>query len=99
MRAISLNMIKQMLTTEKKKEIFKRYSGVETNTGTAESQIAMFTERINEMTEHLKVQPKDYATQRSLLRLVGKRRSFLDFLQTRDIAGYRKIINELCLRK
>ena len=87
------------LTTEKKKEIFTAYGGTQTNTGAAESQIALFTERINEMTEHLKIQPKDFATQRSLLRLVGKRRSFLDFLQKKDITKYRKIISELNIRK
>lgn len=58
------------LTTEKKKEIFKKFSGSDANTGSAESQIALFSERINEMTEHLKIQPKDFSTQRSLLRLV-----------------------------
>ncbi|HEX5003157.1 MAG TPA: 30S ribosomal protein S15, partial [Bacteroidia bacterium] len=62
-------------------------------------QIAMFTERINSMTEHLKIQPKDFATQRSLIRLVGKRRSLLDFLTKTDIIRYRKIIGELNIRK
>ncbi|MFI5218419.1 MAG: 30S ribosomal protein S15 [Bacteroidia bacterium] len=87
------------LTTEKKKEIFKNFGGSETNTGSAHSQIALFTERINEMTEHLKGQPKDYATQRALQRLVGKRRSILDFLQKQDIEQYRKILNDLGIRK
>lgn len=87
------------LTTEKKKEIFKKFGGADTNTGSAESQVALFTERINEMTGHLKIQPKDFATQRSLLRLVGKRRSLLDFMQSQDITKYRKIINDLGIRK
>ena len=87
------------LTTEKKKEIFKKFGGSDTNTGSAEGQIAMFTERINELSEHMKVQPKDFSTERSLIRLVGKRRSLLDFLQKNDIERYRKIINDLGIRK
>lgn len=87
------------LTTEKKKEIFKKFGGSDTNTGSAEGQIAMFTERINELSEHMKIQPKDYSTERSLIRLVGKRRSLLDFLQKNDIERYRKIINDLGIRK
>jgi len=87
------------LTTEKKKEIFKKFGGSDTNTGSAEGQIAMFTERINELSDHMKVQPNDYSTERSLIRLVGKRRSLLDFLQKNDIERYRKIINDLGIRK
>ena len=87
------------LTTEKKKEIFKKFGGSPTNTGSAEGQIAMFTERINELSEHMKIQPKDHSTERSLIRLVGKRRSLLDFLQKNDIERYRKIINDLGIRK
>jgi small subunit ribosomal protein S15 len=87
------------ITTEKKKEIFKKFGGSETNTGSAEGQIAMFTERINELSDHMKIQPKDYSTERSLIKLVGKRRSLLDFLQKNDIERYRKIINDLGIRK
>ena len=87
------------LTAEKKKEIFKKFGGADTNTGSAEGQIAMFTERINELSDHMKVQPKDFSTERSLIRLVGKRRSLLDFLQKNDIERYRKIINDLGIRK
>jgi small subunit ribosomal protein S15 len=87
------------LTTEVKKEIFKSYGKSETNTGVAESQIALFTQRINHLTEHLKVSKKDFATQRALLRLVGKRRRQLDYLHDRDIERYRSIIKELNLRK
>jgi small subunit ribosomal protein S15 len=87
------------LTTEIKKEIFKSFGKSETNTGAAESQIALFTTRINHLTEHLKVSKKDFATQRSLQRLVGKRRRLLDYLRTRDIEKYRSIIKELNLRK
>ncbi len=87
------------LSTETKKEIFQKYGGSETNTGSAEAQIAMFTQRINSLTEHLKKQKKDFSTQRSLIRLVGKRRSLLDFLIKTDITRYRKIISELGIRK
>jgi len=87
------------LSTESKKEIFKKYGQADTNTGSAEAQIAMFTERINSLTEHLKIQKKDFSTQRSLIRLVGKRRSLLDFLMQNDITRYRKIIGELNIRK
>ena len=88
-----------MLTSEAKKEIFKTYGGSETNTGSAESQIAMFTKRINDLTEHLKKQPKDYSTQRSLIKLVGQRRNHLDFLIKNDIEKYRAIIKQLGIRK
>lgn len=88
-----------MLTAEAKKEIFKTYGGSETNTGSAESQIAMFTKRINDLTEHLKKQPKDFSTQRSLIKLVGQRRNHLDFLIKNDIERYRVVIKQLGIRK
>jgi small subunit ribosomal protein S15 len=87
------------LTAEKKKELFAKFGQSEKDTGRAESQIALFTQRITEMTEHMKQQPKDKATERSLIRLVGKRRSLLDFLMKKDINRYRKIISELQIRK
>ncbi len=87
------------LTTEKKKEIFATYGKSETNTGLPESQIALFTERINHLTEHLKTNKKDFSTQRALLKLVGKRRRLLDYLKSRDIKRYRSILKELNLRK
>jgi len=87
------------LTAEKKKEIFKTYGNSEANTGAAESQIALFTHRINHLTEHLKASRKDFSTQRALLTLVGKRRRVLDYLRTRDITRYRSILKELNLRK
>jgi small subunit ribosomal protein S15 len=82
-----------------KKELFKTYGGSETNTGSAEAQIAMFTKRIEFMTQHLQQFKKDYSTQRSLIMLVGKRRSLLDYLQKNDIERYRKIISSLNIRK
>lgn len=87
------------LSSEAKKTIFTKFGNAANNTGSAEAQIAMFTERINSLTEHLKIQKKDYSTQRSLIRLVGKRRSLLDFLMKTDIGRYRKIIGELGIRK
>ena len=86
------------LTSEVKKQIFAKHGGAETNTGSSEGQIALFTERINEMTEHMKANRKDFGTQRSLIRLVGKRRSLLDYLKKRDIMKYRALIKELNLR-
>jgi small subunit ribosomal protein S15 len=87
------------LTAEAKTTIFKKHGGVETNTGSSEGQIALFTQRINQMTEHLKINRKDFGTQRSLIRLVGKRRSLLDYLKDKDITRYRSIIKELNIRK
>lgn len=87
------------LTAEKKQDIFKTFGKSETNTGVSESQIALFTYRINHLTEHLKKSKKDFSTQRALLRLVGKRRRLLDYLRKRDIERYRSILKELNLRK
>ncbi|MCD6596237.1 MAG: 30S ribosomal protein S15 [Bacteroidales bacterium] len=87
------------LTGEVKKEIFKKHGKSVTNTGTAESQIALFTYRIAHLTGHLKSNKKDFSTQRSLLKLVGKRRSLLDYLKKRDIERYRAIIKALKLRR
>ncbi len=87
------------LTAEKKQEIFKTYGKSNTDTGSAEGQIAVFSYRISHLTEHLKKNRKDYSTQRSLLKLVGKRRRLLDYLKDRDIERYRAIIKALKLRK
>lgn len=87
------------LTAERKKEIFKTYGGVETNTGSAEGQIALFTERILHLSEHVKSNKKDQFTQRALVAMVGKRRKMLDYLKERDIERYRAIIQKLNLRK
>ncbi len=88
-----------LLTSELKKEIFKKHGKSETNTGSSEAQIALFTQRINHLTEHLKVSKKDFSTQRALIRLVGKRRALLDYLQKKEINRYRAIIAELGIRK
>ena len=87
------------LTPEKKAEIFAKHGETATNTGSAEGQIALFTYRINHLTTHLKRNHKDYATERSLVKLVGKRKALLDYLTKKDILRYRAIIAELGLRK
>ena len=87
------------LTTEKKQELFAQHGKSATDTGSAEGQIALFTFRINHLTEHLKQNKKDHSTRRSLIKLVGKRRSLLDYLIKKDIERYRSIIKELNLRK
>ena len=87
------------LSAEKKKEIFKEYGKSDKDTGSTESQVALFTTRINHLTEHLKTKKKDYSTQRALLKLVGKRRSLLDYLKDKDIEKYRATIKALNLRK
>ena len=87
------------LTTDKKKEIFAKHGKSDADTGTAEGQIALFTFRINHLSQHLKANRHDYATERSLVKLVGKRKSLLDYLKKKDIARYRAIIAELGIRK
>lgn len=87
------------LTTEVKKDIFVKHGKNEQDTGSAEGQVALFTFRINHLTQHLKENKKDHSTRRSLIRLVGKRRSLLDYLKKKDIERYRSIIAELNLRK
>jgi len=87
------------LTAEKKQEIFTEYGKSNTDTGSPEGQIALFSYRINHLTEHLKTHRKDYGTQRALLKLVGKRRRLLDYLKERDIERYRSVVKALNLRK
>ncbi|MGY5355096.1 30S ribosomal protein S15 [Wenyingzhuangia sp. IMCC45467] len=87
------------LTQEKKAEIFAKHGKSATDTGSAEGQIALFTYRIAHLTGHLKANKKDYNTQRSLVKLVGKRRALLDYLTKVDVLRYRAIVKELGLRK
>ena len=87
------------LTSEKKQEIFKKHGSSATDSGSAEGQIALFTYRISHLTEHLKENRKDFTTQQALIKLVGKRRSLLNYLKNKDIERYRSIIKELNLRK
>ncbi len=87
------------LTSEKKAEIFAKYGKGATDTGSAEAQIALFTFRINHLTEHLKENRKDFGTERALVNMVGKRRRLLDYLKKIEIERYRAIIKELGIRK
>ena len=87
------------LKAEKKAEIFAKHGKSATDTGSAEGQIALFTYRINHLTGHLKNNRKDYNTERSLVKLVGKRKSLLDYLIKTDVLRYRAIIKELGIRK
>ncbi len=87
------------LTNKVKEEIFKKHGKNAQDTGSAEGQIALFTHRINHLTKHLKNNQKDYNTERSLVKLVGKRRALLDYLMKKDIMRYRAIVKELGLRK
>ncbi|MDR2938645.1 MAG: 30S ribosomal protein S15 [Prevotellaceae bacterium] len=87
------------LTAEKKQEIFAKYGKSNTDTGSSEGQIALFSYRINHLTGHLKANKKDFGTERSLLSLVGKRRRLLDYLKKVDIERYRAIVKALDLRK
>lgn len=89
------------LTNEKKQELFENHGRLRSkqDTGSPESQIALFTYRINHLTEHMKKNKKDYSTQLGLMKLVGKRRKLLSFLQKTEITRYREVIQELKLRK
>ncbi len=87
------------LTPEIKKEIFKKHGKSSNDSGSPESQIALFTHRINYLTGHLKKNKKDKVTRRSLVLLVGKRRRLLNYLKNKDIERYRALIKELGLRK
>ena len=88
-----------MISQEKKTEIIKKYQRDEHDTGSPEVQIAILTERIKELNEHLNTHPKDHHSRRGLLKMVGRRRSLLSYLRNKDIEGYRKLIAELGLRK
>ncbi len=87
------------LTSERKRELIAKFGRGENDTGAAEVQIAMLTERINDLTEHLRTHKKDHHSRRGLLMLVGRRRRFLNYLQRKDLDGYRALVRELGLRK
>jgi small subunit ribosomal protein S15 len=88
-----------VLTIERKKELFKQFGGSETNTGSIEAQIAMLTERIKHISEHLQKNKKDFSTNRGLIQLVGQRKSLLSYLQKTNLTGYRALLVTLGLRK
>ncbi|MAH82354.1 MAG: 30S ribosomal protein S15 [Flavobacteriaceae bacterium] len=87
------------LSKEIKEKIFKKYGKSKSDTGSTEGQIALFSYRINHLSEHLKNNRKDFNTERSLVGLVGKRKSLLNYLKSNDIERYRSIIKELGIRK
>ena len=87
------------LTKEEKQEIIKEHGRAETDTGSSEVQIAMLTRRINQLTEHLRTHKHDHHSRRGLLKLVGRRRRFLNYLQRTNLEGYRARIKELGLRR
>ncbi len=84
---------------EEKQDIIKKHARSEGDTGSPEVQIAILTKRINELTEHLKVNKKDFHSRRGMLKMVGRRRNLLNYLKKKDIERYRAIIAELNLRK
>ncbi len=96
---VSIKKEKNMITKEKKAEIIAKYARKEGDTGSPEVQIAILTARIIELTEHLKGNPKDHHSRRGLLKMVGQRRAFLDYLKKKDLEGYRALIEKLGLRK
>jgi small subunit ribosomal protein S15 len=87
------------LTAERKKELAAEFGGSATNTGHTEVQVAMLTARINELTEHLRIQKKDKNTMLSLVKMVGQRRKFLNYIAKNDINKYRELIKKLGIRK
>ena len=88
-----------MISKEKKTAIIEQYGRKAGDTGSPEVQIAILTERINELTEHLKKNPKDHHSRRGLLKMVGQRRGLLAYLQKNDLEGYRSLIEKLGIRK
>lgn len=87
------------VTKEKKSSIFAQYGGKATNTGSIEGQIALLTERILDISGHLKANPKDFNTQRGLMKMVGQRKRLLTYLSKHNLTGYRQLIEKLGLRK
>lgn len=87
------------MTKERKQEIIETYRRDEKDTGSPEVQIALLTERINELTEHLKVHKKDNHSRRGLFKMIGKRRNLLNYLAKKDLPRYREIVKQLNLRK
>lgn len=87
------------LTSEKKSQTFAEFGGNASNTGSIEAQVAILTEKINHISDHLKGNKKDFSTQRGLMQMVGKRKSLLTYLSKHDLTGYRALIEKLGLRK
>ena len=87
------------LTKEKKQDVISQYGAKATNTGSIEGQIALLTERMNQIASHLQTNKKDFSTHRGLMQLVGKRKRLLNYLQKQDLTGYRQLIEKLGIRK
>ena len=87
------------LTKEAKQELVRKHGTNDSDTGSTKVQVALLTTRINQLTEHLRTHPKDHYSRRGLLKLVGRRRRFLNYLQKHDLEGYRALIKELGLRR
>lgn len=87
------------LTKEKKKSVLTTFGGSATNTGSIEGQIALITERISQISGHLQQNKKDFSTHRGLMKLVGERKSLLNYLQKHNLSGYRQLIEKLGIRK
>jgi len=87
------------LTKEVKHEIVSKHGASQADTGSTKVQVALLTQRINDLTQHLRSHPKDHYSRRGLLKLVGRRRRFLTYLQKHDLEGYRALITELGLRR
>ena len=87
------------LTKEKKSEVLKTYAGSPANTGSIEGQIALLTERIAQISNHLQANKKDFSTHRGLMQLVGKRKRLLNYMQKHNLTGYRQLIEKLGIRK
>ena len=87
------------VTAERKQELVSKYGKADADTGSAEVQIALLTERINDLTQHLREHSKDHHSRRGLLMLVGKRRRLLNYLQRHDLESYRSLVKELGLRR
>ncbi|HET6684601.1 MAG TPA: 30S ribosomal protein S15 [Gaiella sp.] len=87
------------LTKEAKQDLITKHGKNDKDTGSTEVQVAMLTRRIEELTEHLRTHPKDHYSRRGLLKLVGRRRRFLNYLQRKDLEGYRALIKEIGLRR
>jgi small subunit ribosomal protein S15 len=87
------------LTKETKQEIVRQHGESDADTGSTKVQVALLTQRINDLTGHLRTHPKDHYSRRGLLKLVGRRRRFLNYLQKHDLEGYRALIKELGLRR
>jgi small subunit ribosomal protein S15 len=94
-----IKKIQMPLTKEKKSTSFADFGGKETNTGSIEAQIALVTERISQISNHLQDNKKDFSTHRGLMQLVGKRKRLLNYLQKHDLTGYRQLIEKLGIRK